>query len=73
MIIHTERDSDKIIISSEEWKMIINKLSQIEEVKVEQKHKHHGRGIFKEYANPELIPQEKEAWEDAAERKHENR
>ena len=77
VIIHTEKFSDKILISAEEWALIIQKLKQIEDVKIEEKnsknsHIFSGKGIFKEFANPELMKKEKEAWANSVIKKHEN-
>ena len=77
VIIHTEKISDKILVTAKEWDLIIKKLKQIEDVKIEEKTSKNsqtfsGKGIFKEYANPELIANEKEAWANSVVKKHEN-
>lgn len=77
VVIHTEKISDKILISAKEWALIIKKLKQIEDVKIEEKNSKNaqifsGKGIFKEYANPELMTNEKEAWANSVIKKHKN-
>ncbi|BDU50995.1 hypothetical protein [Haliovirga abyssi] len=76
-IIHTEKYSDNIIIPVKEWNVILEKLKNVEDIKIEPKENENfkqlkGKGVFKMYSNVELIKREKKVWEETAVIKFEN-
>ena len=74
--IHLEQDDNRVSISEHEWKMILAKLEEVEQVRIISQKKPvknqplAGKGYFQKYSNASLIAEENKAWGDAVKDKH---